>query len=232
MSPSLPDYTHLGLNCWADFYLPYTGLKALASANPENGLLAGRGPPGTHDTALLSSTLAAVRSINASSTAVQLPIFDKSQNEGYGDRSTSTVPVKPPVEVFLLEGWSLGFEPISSEDLEARWKAGRVASTHPLESMRTINDNLRQFSQEVHHHFDVHIGIRPKSYDYVYEWRLQQEHHMKRVNGGKGMSDDAVRAFVDRYMPCYELYGAQKVARAGMVLEFGEKREVGRIEES
>ena len=29
-------------------------------------------------------------------------------------------------------------------------------------------------------------------YAYIYKWRLQQEHHMKAKNGGKGMTDEQV----------------------------------------
>ena len=53
---------------------------------------------------------------------------------------------------------------------------------------------------------------------------------MKRANGGKGMSDAEVEAFVDRYMPCYELSGAQKVDRPSLVLQYGREREVVAVE--
>jgi pantothenate kinase-related protein Tda10 len=209
---------------YTDFYLPYKGLKELASRYPENTLLSGRGPPGTHDAPLLSTTLSAIRDINRTAQPVALPIFDKSLNGGYGDRSSESVPVQSPLDVFLLEGWSLGFEPVSSvTDLH---RAGRVASKHPESSITQINDNLAAFASHVHANFDVHIAVRPESYDYVYAWRLEQEHNMKRANGGKGMSDEEVEAFVDRYMPCYELYGTQTVARPSLVLTYGRDREV------
>ncbi|KAJ7686470.1 hypothetical protein B0H17DRAFT_1013424 [Mycena rosella] len=41
----------------------------------------------------------------------------------------------------------------------------------------------------------------------IYKWRLEQEHYMKAHNGGKGMSDAAVKAFVDRYIPGYVFFG-------------------------
>ena len=49
---------------------------------------------------------------------------------------------------------------------------------------------------------------------------------MKQANGGKGMTDQEVEAFVDRYMPCYELYGKQQVDRPSLVLQYGKAREV------
>ena len=173
----------------------------------------------------------AVRGINSSGSSVQLPIFDKSLNGGYGDRSTSTVAVSAPIDVFLLEGWSLGFEPLGlgptdTERLHRLRRAGRVASSHPESSVEQINGNLAAFAKQVHASFDVHVAVRPESYDYVYAWRLEQEHNMKRANGGKGMTDEQVEAFVDRYMPCYELYGEQTVDRPSLVLQYGRNREV------
>lgn len=139
--------------------------------------------------------------------------------------------MQPPIDVFLLEGWSLGFEPTTSSDaLISAHLAGRVASQHPDSSIYQINDNLAAFAQQVHANFDVHVAVRPESYDYVYAWRLEQEHNMKRANGGKGMSDAEVEAFVDRYMPCYELYGAQNVDRPSLVLQYGREREVVAVE--
>lgn len=96
--------------------------------------------------------------------------------------------------------------------------------------MLQINNNLSAFAEKVHPNFDIHIAVRPESFDYVYNWRLQQEHHMKRENGAKGMSDDEVTAFVDRYMPCYELYGEQVVSRPSLVLEYGKDREVVNVD--
>lgn len=32
------------------------------------------------------------------------------------------------------------------------------------------------------------------SYSVIYRWRLEQEHYMKASNGGRGMSDVAVKA--------------------------------------
>jgi len=31
-------------------------------------------------------------------------------------------------------------------------------------------------------------------YEFIYEWRLQQEHNMKAKNGGRGMTDEQVVA--------------------------------------
>lgn len=221
-----------GSTNFADFYLPYKGLRALADASPENALLAGRGPPGTHDVTLLSETLARVKSLNADSeTKVELPVFDKSLHDGKGDRSTRTIPIEGPVDVFILEGWSLGYSAISSEILEKRWKKGRTASSHPWKTMEEINTNLYQFEKVIHPYFDAHIAIQPSSFDHVYRWRLQQEHHMKSLNGGKGMTDEEVERFVDRYMPVYECYAEDAHPSPSLTMFFGPDREVEKVEQ-
>lgn len=218
---------------YLDFYLTHQGLRALADASPKNALLAGRGPPGTHDISLLSNTLERIKRLNTGSetSAVQLPIFDKSLHGGQGDRSTRTLPIEGPVDVFILEGWSLGYSAIEAGTLEQRWKRGRTASAHPWETVEEINSNLAKFQSTIHPYFDAHVAIQPSSFDHVYRWRLQQEHHMKSLNGGQGMSDEEVERFVDRYMPVYECYAEDSHAAPSLTMYFGPDREVEKVEQ-
>lgn len=153
--------------------------------------------------------------------SVDLPVFDKSLHGGEGDRACSTR--LDETDVFLLEGWSLGFSALSEEQVEQRWAKGRRASQHPLESLLEINRNLAA-TQAALGEFDAHIELRPLSYETVYDWRLEAEHRMKERNGGRGMSDSQVRAFVDRYMPVYEVFEPQK--RQMLRITLDERREV------
>ena len=116
--------------------------------------------------------------------------------------------------------------PVDPTTAEQRWKQGRTASQHPFQSILDLNTNLAQFDQATRDAFDCHIAVKPLSYDFVYTWRLQQEHHMKAENGGKGMTDDEVEAFVDRYMPVYEVFGETRPDRPALKLVFGPEREV------
>lgn len=217
-----------------DFYLPYTGLKALASAHPNNTLLSGRGPPGTHDLPLLSSTLSALSAHPTTGSPVQLPSFDKSKHGGYGDRAPSDAGVKlnSALDVFVLEGWSLGYGPLPEADVRAGWKQGRTAQKHPYESLAQLNSALRDIETATQGAFDAHVAIKPLDYDFVYTWRTEQEHKMKAKNGGEGMTDEGVRAFVDRYMPVYEVWGEVKPPRPTLTLTFGPERDVVASEES
>lgn len=234
-----------------DLYHTNKGLKDLAAAHPEVKLLAGRGQPGTHDIDLASRTLSAVTSINSSKTIVELPIFDKSLCGGEGDRSKESVKVEAPLDVFILEGWSMGFAPLSKDQLEETYQTSRPVSstpstrpgdppyftTHSLSSLLTVNEYLSAISSAIYPFFSVFVQIEPTTYQDVFKWRLEQEHMMKKANGGKGMSDEQVDAFVQRYMPGYELWKegiwqteAPWTGR-GLRLVYGSDREVVTVDE-
>jgi D-glycerate 3-kinase len=67
-------------------------------------------------------------------------------------------------------------------------------------------------------HFDFFIHIDTDDLNNVYTWRLQQEHKLIEAKGS-GMSDDQVRAFIDGYMPNYEVY--LEMLRKGLFDEKG-----------
>lgn len=223
-----------------DLYRTHAGLKKVAEDHPDNPLLAGRGPPGTHDLELASSVLDKVSRINEGDGHVDLPVFDKSLCGGEGDRSDQTVSIDGPLDVFVLEGWSMGFGPLTPSALKQRYekKDGKYFPKHSLKSLTELNGSLEQVSQIINPHFSVLVQIEPTDYDYVFDWRLQQEHSMKAANGGKGMTDEQVHAFVERYMPEYELWGETVLARDApwsrnvVRLIYGKDREVLKIETS
>jgi D-glycerate 3-kinase len=232
------------LASFSDFYLTHRGLVDLADEHPENKLLHGRGQPGTHDVPLLVDTLRAISHMNdsdnepsttttTSSRTVNLPVFDKSLFNGQGDRAPLSIQIKGPLDVFILEGWSLGFRPLPTATLESYHSQPSPVPPpsrlppykmhdHLLSAILQINTNLQTISEEVYPFFPLHVVIRPRSYDYVYAWRLEQERQMKALNGGRGMEDEDVRRFVDRYMPAYEVWGNEAL-RAGLEAEEGEE---------
>ncbi|KAH9919382.1 P-loop containing nucleoside triphosphate hydrolase protein [Fomitopsis serialis] len=202
-----------------DLYLPHAGLTALAAANPGNGLLRGRGQPGTHDVPLGSDILHKLKRINggAYGDEVVLPRFDKSLHGGEGDREPEGTTVRAPLDIVIFEGWCTGFYPVSADEIDRRW-------TRPVpdldadflrrrgfrkEDIADVNERLQAYI-EWWDHFDAFIQIKPETahpYSHIYKWRLQQEHHMKELNGGRGMADEQVEAFVDRYIPGYVFFG-------------------------
>lgn len=218
-----------------DLYLPFEGLQRVAHENPHNKLLQGRGQPGTHDLELGGEILTSLKHINEegqSSQGVYLPIFDKSQHDGRGDRAKETVFVKPPLDIVLFEGWCLGFKSLPPEELSKKydkaqqqgdnsdWSSSSSYFTrHTLEELKTINNHLAEMEKAWYSHIDAFIQLVPLSSEHeavrpslhnVFQWRLQAEHAMKKANGGKGMSDEQVHSFIERYIPGYELFGNQQ----------------------
>ncbi|KAG5652851.1 hypothetical protein H0H81_003414 [Sphagnurus paluster] len=187
-----------------DLYLPHDALLALASQEPCNALWAGRGQPGTHDVKFGVEILHALKS---QSEAVELPCFDKSLFHGEGDRLPSGVTIHPRVDIVILEGWCVGFFPISQEELDGRWDGVWREESAKLElpefvsksDLERVNEALKHYV-EMWSFFDTFVQIKPAPvqtypsiYSVVYRWRLEQEHYMKSMNGGKGMSDEAVK---------------------------------------
>ncbi|KAL1745054.1 P-loop containing nucleoside triphosphate hydrolase protein [Schizophyllum fasciatum] len=201
-----------------DLYLPHDSLTALAKSG--NPLWTGRGQPGTHDVDLGVQVLTKLKE---GKEDVELPRFEKSLFDGEGDRLPidGTGPlVKPPVDVVLLEGWCTGFYPISIEELEQRWdshwREERVRLSlednelGTMDHVIAINEALKKYVK-LWQFFSVFVQLVPapteaSPYAVVYKWRLEQEHNMKAKNGGKGMTDDAVKKFVDRYIPGYVFF--------------------------
>ena len=183
-----------------------------------------------------------MQAINDSTSTVHLPIFDKSLCGGEGDRSTDTVSVQGPLDVFILEGWSMGFASLSEDEIRQRYETKTTLSDtsyfldHPLSSLLTLNSYLHDFAAQVYPPFETIVQIEPESYNYVFAWRLEQERNMKKANGGKGMTDEQVQKFVERYMPGYELWkegvwGKERPwAGRGLRLWYGKDREVVKVD--
>ncbi|KAM0756323.1 P-loop containing nucleoside triphosphate hydrolase protein [Meredithblackwellia eburnea MCA 4105] len=218
-----PHSLRLGSLSLDDIYSDHKTLSALAATNPTNGLIQGRGQPGTHDLPLGESCLKAFSSSNLNpSKPIKLPVYDKSRFGGQGDRSEEVVTVQGPLDVVIFEGWMLGFGPLA--DTELSWRCAEVAkdpkaygdthldysppffAQHDELSLTFINKELRKYVAGLWSYLDCMVQLKPVQMNYIWEWRLQQEHAMKAKNGGKGMTDDEVKGFIGRYMPGYELF--------------------------
>jgi D-glycerate 3-kinase len=115
-----------------DLYLPHAALVELASQKPINPLWSGRGQPGTHDVSLGVNILESLHQLGE--TTIEGPRFEKSLFNGEGDRlppGHGTL-VQPPVDVVIMEGWCMGFYPISSVELDQRWDSSWVEESQKL----------------------------------------------------------------------------------------------------
>ncbi|KAI1197568.1 putative Uridine/cytidine kinase [Nemania serpens] len=190
-----------------DFYLAHEDQVALAASVPDNALVQVRGEPGTHDVDLMKSFFASI----LSNSATRVPEYDKSLFSGQGDRLPRSgwpevnAPGQPSVQVVIFEGWCVGFRPLPSVEVAARYAApSRTLRDHALEHLQFINSKLEAYDA-ITDLFDAFIHIDAEDTEWVYDWRLEQE-LMLRAQRGAGMSDDEVVRFVDAYYPAYELF--------------------------
>ncbi|KAL4425715.1 hypothetical protein ABPG75_009731 [Micractinium tetrahymenae] len=179
-----------------DFYLTHAGQQAVAAAHPGNPLLQMRGNAGSHDVALGTGTLRALRGATSAATRVPIPRYDKSAFSGQGDRADPAAwpSVAGPVDVVLFEGWMLGFAPVEDE---------AAAAVGP--NLAPVNAFLRSYKKAWDSFVDSWLVVRVAQPDYAYRWRLQAEQAM-RASGRPAMTDEQVAAFVDRFMPAYRAY--------------------------
>ncbi|KAI9092912.1 P-loop containing nucleoside triphosphate hydrolase protein [Phlyctochytrium arcticum] len=208
-----------------DFYFPYAKLCEIAKTFPGNPLLEFRGNPGTQDIALEIDVLDVLAAINEDGNNVRIPVFDKSAHNGRGDRVDPehwTV-VKPTLDIVLIDGWCLGFTVPSAHIVDEIFSPNYVPNPMLETACRQLKkvgrpaidqvlENLR-LHQAATSRIDKIVQILPKDISFVYQWRLQQEHSMKAKNGGKGMSDKEISAFVDRFMPLYAVCLPQMISQ-------------------
>ncbi|KAL8819291.1 MAG: hypothetical protein Q9191_007765 [Dirinaria sp. TL-2023a] len=217
-----------------DFYLPAPELQAAATSQPHNKLLKQRGQPGTHDAKLANQVFEQLRRINEADEehSVLLPTYDKGAHNGRGDRRPRVdwIAVESPVDLVLLEGWCVGFQPsaqstikdlystalqdstetgnIDGASLATRQSTGpEVLLEHDLGHLYYANQQLAEYCKGFMNpeSFDAVVHLDTENLHHVYEWRLQQEHKLREATG-HGMSDEEVELFVLRYMPAYVLY--------------------------
>ncbi|MBL8923164.1 MAG: hypothetical protein JNJ54_30215 [Myxococcaceae bacterium] len=169
-----------------DFYLRRQEQLALAAAHPGNRFLEHRGYPGTHDVALGESVLRAL----SEGRDVDVPRYDKSAHGGRGDRSVEVTPVHGSVDLVLVEGWMLGFEPVE-----------RV----PEPALAAPNAMLRDYARWTRL-LEVLVCLRMADPRQVIRWRIEAEAAM-RASGRPGLSDAEVEDYVRRFLPAYETWG-------------------------
>ena len=161
-----------------DFLLPYQGLRDVADTYKGNGLLNGRGHPGTHDVELCARILQHLHDINSPSSGsteeIKIPKFDKSAHRGYGDRAPEMEwsPILGPVDVVILDGWCFGFYPLEEDELvsrwEKRWELGvpkTVQMEGGVEDIKVVNEKLKEYVARWYGAFTcfVQVTSSPKS---------------------------------------------------------------------
>jgi D-glycerate 3-kinase len=182
-----------------DFYLTRGEQLALAARHPGNPYLEHRGYPGTHDVSLGATTLNALRTIQPD-TVVRVPVYDKSAHGGRGDRTPESDwrEVPGPLDLVIVEGWMLGFEPVA----EVR-----------LQDANLVEPNRALAAYDAwHRQLDAFVVLRARDPHDVIEWRVEAEERMK-AEGRPGLSRGDVEDYVRRFLPAYAVWAGRAPAR-------------------
>ena len=186
-----------------DFYLTKAERQALAET--KHPLLLTRGVPGTHDAALAIQYISELARQKEGS--VQLPTFNKSRDDRDEARPQA---INLPIKVIILEGWCLGVEPQSDEQL--------VEPLNSLEAAQDKNGQWRAFANQALANdyaalfalVDCWLMLKAPSFNCVYQWRLEQEQKMAAKLGvdifnkhqdehSEIMNAEELQHFIDHY---------------------------------
>lgn len=208
-----------------DLYRDHPELVAIREVNPNNGLLQTRGQPGTHDEVLAKQFFDQVLGrVDSEKKTVKWPAYDKSLHSGQGGRvpvdEWEEVALGQDLDVLIFEGWALGFQPLTKEEVTRKWEQAKASESqqseewsltntlanHKVDHLLLINENLRRYCDTFAgpQHFDGFLHLSTDKLVQVYEWRLGQEKALREHK--PGMSDEQVIKFVKGYMPAYELF--------------------------
>jgi D-glycerate 3-kinase len=161
-----------------DFYLPFSARQELRMREPR---LRRRGPPGTHDMALINRFIKELDSGRGSS--VQVPRFDKALHCGEGDQIDPILQTVP--DVVIIEGWFLGARPADPHSHFA-------SELTPL-----INEILPEYAP-LWNRLDGLVGLFPAPFSLSKQWRIDAERAL-RTEKGSGMTEEQVEDFVDYF---------------------------------
>jgi D-glycerate 3-kinase len=186
-----------------DFYLTREEQVALAARHPGNPYLEHRGYPGTHDITLGERTLTRCRESAAGHrlpASVSIPVYDKSAHGGRGDRAPASAwrIVTPPIDLVVLEGWMLGFEPVPESLIDDPYLAA---------PNRALGDYDRW-----HRLLDAFIVLRAQDARFVLDWRVEAEERMK-AEGRPGLSRADIEDYIRRFLPAYARWAGRAPAR-------------------
>lgn len=187
-------------------------------------LFAVRGPPGTHDLALLDRTLSALCAAGPED-ATPLPAFDKLADDRTPAADWPVFRGRP--RAILLEGWQLGATPQAPAALAAPINALERDRDPEGVWRRAVNDGLAGPYAALFATFDALIFLRAPGFDRILDWRVEQEAGLT----GAPVPDDR-RAALAVFIQSFERISRHMLAggmRADLVVELDGDRAVRHI---
>ncbi len=180
-----------------DFYLPAAARHR--QARDVHPLCATRGPPGTHDLALLHECIADLRE-TPSGRAVAVPRFSKPADDRLPRGDWSRIPARP--DAIIVEGWLMGVAPDpaaprqpplnlleAQEDADGIWRAWQESA-------------LAGAYSQLWDRADALLHLRAPSFAIVTQWRSEQEE--SNLGLAPGSLPPERQTWVARFVQHYE----------------------------
>ncbi|MFW8589590.1 kinase [Glaciecola sp. 2405UD65-10] len=205
-----------------DFYL--SKQKRLALSENIHPLFATRGVPGTHDTALLASSIDAL----LQNQACVLPVFIKSIDDVAPTSQWRDINQK--YDIVILEGWCVGINAQSNQQLTQAVNSMEETQDPNGDWRAYVNKALASDYHEIFAKMDQLVMLKAPSFDCVYQWRCEQEHklieRLKQQNlpTEQTMTDEQIDAFIQHYQRLTEHALEILPSRSDFVFELDKNR--------
>lgn len=180
-----------------DFITSYEDRQKMAAEHQGNPFYQiYRAMPGTHRVDDLYKVLEEVKD----GRDFELPIFDKSLREGWGDISPETKKVTGRQDVVIFEGWLVGTPYVSSERFIGACERNGVdlrAIDPKLEHHKMLLSEIRNY-QKLWGFLDYLVMLKAESNELHHKWRYEAEITKAKENA---RPEKEVHKYVDIFMP-------------------------------
>ena len=203
-----------------DLYKTYSELEILKTNDPDYVY---RGPPGTHD---INLGLDVFKKFKNRQSNYILPRYDKSLNNGLGDRSDElSIKIEKPLDILIFEGWFLTVNPVTDIEISLYKNSDKSTNHYNENLIRKMNAKLEPY-KELWDCIDNLINLRPENYEFSRQWRINAEHEMIR-RSGKGLNNEQLNKFLDFFWNClppYLFFDGNSNMRADVKIIFNQER--------
>ena len=204
-----------------DFYLAKQARSELAK--DVHPLFTTRGVPGTHDVALMNST---ITNLLAGEVNVPLPRFNKHEDDCVP--ASDWLTNEKSVDIVILEGWCVGSEPQPLFSLSE--PLNELEQQFDKEGVwrRCVNSCLANEYKAVFNLIDYTVMLKAPSFSDVFTWRQEQEQKLiaKKGEGSGTMTNEQLVYFISHFERITRENLNTLSAKANALIELDSNRDI------
>lgn len=212
-----------------DFYL--SRQSRIELANQVHPLFKTRGVPGTHDVSLAEKTIS---SLVDGQFPIKISAFDKATDDLLAEENWRTV--DKPVDIILFEGWCVGAQMQSQEDIAVAVNELERQEDPKCIWRNYINEQLKDPYRSLFKQIDYLLMLKVPDMASVLEWRSLQEAKLAQqcIKQGKSsaqvMSGEHINRFIMHYERLTRAMLAEMPERADIVMELNTQHQIETIQ--